>query len=157
MKYPDFHRGRVSAGARLVAAVLLMAFFALQLGGTAQGQETPYYYVSGHIRDSKSSGPVGGAIITAANRDIGVEKKTVSFDDGYYNMSLQAGSYAVNITATTYKTYTGTVNLTGNMTLDFELEKRPVAPTCAVTGAVMAVPLAALGMAAVFERRRWRG
>jgi hypothetical protein len=147
----------VSAGARLAAAVLLTAFFALQLGGPAQGQETPYCYVSGRILDSKSSGAIGGAIITVANRDIGVEKKAVSFDDGYYNMSLQAGLYAMNITATTYKTYTGTVNLTGNMTLDFQLEKRPVASTCAVTGAVMAVPLAALGMAAVLERRRWRG
>ena len=134
-------------------ASLMLALLAVPLGSFAGAQEETYFYISGHVLDRQKGTAVGGAIISLGSKTV------VSFDDGYYNMSLTQGIYAVNITSPTYKTYTGVVDLTGNMTVDFELEKRAAASTCPVTGLVTAVPLAALGLAVAVERghRRKRG
>jgi hypothetical protein len=48
------------------------------------------------------------------------------------------------------------LNLTGNMTMDFELEKRPTTSTCSTTGIVMAAPLAALVLGASTGKARLR-
>ena len=129
---------------------LLLALMCLQIAGTAAAQDEQDCHLSGHILDKKDGTAVGGAMISLGS------KMSVSFDDGYYNMSLPPGMYAVNITSPRYNTYTGVVNLTGNMSMDFELEKRPAASTCSTTGLVMAAPLAALVLAASTGKARLR-
>ena len=131
-------------------ASLILALLAFQLGQFAAAQEQTYFYISGHVLDREKGTAVAGAIISLGTKTV------VSFDDGYYNMSLPEGIFAVNITSAVHKTYTGVVNLTGNMTVDFELEKRAVASTCPVTGVVTAVPLAALGLAFAAGKGRLR-
>jgi len=137
----------------LMAAALLMTLLASVLGTAAQAQDGPYYYLSGHITDKQSAKPVGGAQVEMDPRTGENPKIVVSFDDGYYNMSLPPGVYAAKITAPGFKTYTGTVNLTGNVTIDFTLTKSS-SSACNVTGVVMVAPLAALGMAAVLGTKR---
>lgn len=132
-------------------AALLLALLGFQTMNMAAAQEQEDCHISGRILDKKDGTAVGGAIISMGS------KMSVSFDDGYYNMSLPPGTYDVNITSPRYKTYAGQVNLTGNMTMDFELEKRPAASTCPTTGLVMAVPLAAVGLAASVGRTRRPG
>jgi len=132
-------------------SALLLALLCLQTVNMAAAQEQEDCHLSGRILDKSDKTAVGGAIISMGS------KMSVSFDDGYYNMSLPAGTYYVNITSPRYKTFTGVVNLTGNMTMDFELEKRPAASACPTTGLVMAVPLAALGLAASAGRSRRPG
>jgi hypothetical protein len=128
-------------------AVLLGALLFLLTAGTAAAQDQEDCHLSGHILDKKDRTAVGGAIISMGS------KMSVSFDDGYYNMTLPPGLYGVNITSPRYNTYSGVVNLTGNMTLDFELAKRPTASTCSTTGIVMVAPLAAMVLAVSAGRK----
>ena len=131
-------------------AVLLLALMCLQMVEPAAAQDEEDCHLSGHILDKKDGTAVGGAIISMGS------KMSVSFDDGYYNMTLPPGMYAVNITSPRYNTYSGMVNLTGNMSMDFELEKRPATSTCSTTGLVMAAPLVALALAASAGKARLR-
>jgi hypothetical protein len=131
-------------------AVLLLALMCLQMVEPAAAQDEEDCHLSGRILDKKDGSAVGGAMISMGS------KMSVSFDDGYYNMSLPPGTYDVNITSPQYKTYTGVVNLTGNMTLDFEVEKRPAASDCSTTGIVMVAPLAAMVLAVGAGRKGLR-
>jgi len=133
-----------------LAALVALAFLALCLGNTAAAQDGDLCHLQGHILDKKDGSFVGGAIISMGS------KMSVSFDDGYYNMTLPPGTYGLNITSPRYRTYTGEVNLTGNMTLDFELERRPTESSCQTSGLVMALPLAAVGIAASAGKSRGR-
>jgi len=130
---------RIPTAATMAALIAGLLF--LMTVSMAAAQEQEDCHLSGRILDKKDGAAVGGAIISMGS------KMSVSFDDGYYNMSLPPGIYDVNITSPQYKTYTGVVNLTGNMTLDFELEKRPAASSCSTTGIVMAAPMAAMVLA----------
>jgi hypothetical protein len=127
-------------------ALMPMALLLILQGNIVSAQDAEDCHLQGHILDKKDGAPVGGAIISMGS------KMSVSFDDGYYNMTLPPGTYDVNITSPRYNTYTGVVNLTGNMTLDFELEKRPAGSSCQTTGLVMALPLAAVGLAVPARR-----
>jgi len=131
-------------------ALMPMALLMLWQGNLACAQDVEDCHLQGHILDKKDGAPVGGAIISMGS------KMSVSFDDGYYNMTLPPGIYGVNITSPRYNTYTGVVNLTGNMTLDFELEKRPAESSCQTTGLVMVAPLFAAGLGAAVDGNRRR-
>ena len=127
---------------RFLIALVPFALLAVFSGNIAAARDDGFCHLQGHILEKGGGSPVGGAIIEMGS------KMSVSFDDGYYNMTLPQGTYGVNITSPRYKTYTGVVNLTANMTLDFELEKRPTESSCQTAGIVMAMPLAAVGLAA---------
>jgi len=118
---------------------------------TASGTE--YFHLSGYIRDESTRHAIGGAIIEVGVPQTADYKQTVSFDDGYYNMTLPAGSQPVSVNASGYKTYSGTVNITANMTLDFDLTKSSTASGCAGSGIVMAIPLGTVCLMAVLRRR----
>lgn len=140
----------------MMTAALLVTILASIPGTGVQAQDGPYYYLSGHITDKQSSKPVGGAQVEMDPGTGENPKMVVSFDDGYYNMSLPPGLYTVKITASGFKAYTGTVNHTGNVTIDFSLT-RSSSSACNISGVVMVAPMAALGLAAVAGRTRRQG
>jgi hypothetical protein len=124
---------------------------AIVLPATASGTE--YFHLSGYVRDEGTRSAIGGAIVEVGVPQAEGYKQTVSFDDGYYNMTLPAGSQPVSVNASGYKTYSGTVNITANMSLDFDLAKSSTASGCSGTGIVMAIPLGTLCLMALLRKR----
>ena len=72
--------------------------------------------VSGKVADEAGS-PLAGANVVVEGTDLG----TASSEDGTYSISIEEGSYTVTASVIGYQSSTASVDVSGDVTLDFSL------------------------------------
>ena len=130
------------------AALALVATFAFLLLGTlpvAQAEDTVYYSISGKVLEAGTQKAISGAQVTVGT------KTMVSDDAGFFKLDLLPGEYTVEVTADGFWKYSGNLSLSGNLTRDFELKKKPDTSACGVIWMALGIPLMAVAAAG------WRG
>jgi len=97
----------------LVATILMPMFL---FGQEAVTEEKVSMSVSGVVADEAGS-PLAGANVVVEGTDLGA----ASQEDGTYSIKLDAGSYTVTASVIGYKSSTASVDVSGDVTLDFGL------------------------------------
>ncbi|TAL46524.1 MAG: TonB-dependent receptor, partial [Chitinophagaceae bacterium] len=90
---------------------IIILLFAIISSTVVLGQNT----VSGKVSDNSGKGISGASVTTRGGRG------TVSGADGMYSLSLPAGSATITVSFVGYASASRTVNISGNMTVDFVL------------------------------------
>jgi opacity protein-like surface antigen len=132
----------------LKAAFALAAACAVVLIGilpVAPAEDTVYYTISGKVLEAGTGKAVSGAQVTVGT------KTMVSDDSGFFRLDMLAGDYTIGVTADGYWNYSGNITLSGNITKDLELKKKPDTGACGVIWMALAIPLSAVAVAG------WRG
>ena len=97
----------------LVATILMPIFL---FGQEAVTEEKVSMSVSGVVADEAGS-PLAGANVVVEGTDLGA----ASQEDGTYSIKLDAGSYTVTASVIGYQSSTASVDVSGDVTLDFGL------------------------------------
>ena len=111
----------------------------------ASAEDAVYYSISGKVLEAGTGKAVSGAQVTAGT------KTMVSDDAGFFKLDMLQGDYTVTVTADGYWKYSGNIALSGNITKDIELKKKPDTGACGVVWMALGVPLSAVALAG------WRG
>ncbi len=130
-----------------VAFSLAMACaFALMMTlPAASAEDTVYYSISGKVLEAGNGKAISGAQVTVGT------KTMVSDDAGFFKLDMLPGDHTVTVTADGYWKYAGNITLSGNITKDIELKKKPDTGACGVIWMALGVPLSAVAVAG------WRG
>jgi len=126
--------------------ILAFAFLLLAACGSAQAEDTVYYSISGKVLESGTTKVISGAQVTVGT------KTMVSDDAGFFKLDMPPGNYTVGVSADGYWKYSGNLSLSGNITRDFELKKKPDATACGAIWVVVGIPIAAVAL--IGMRRR---
>jgi len=127
----------------LVAACALAALGLLPF---AQAEDTGYHSISGKVLESGTTKVISGAQVTVGT------KTMVSDDAGFFKLDMPPGNYTVEVSADGYWKYSGNLSVSGNITRDFELKKKPDTTACGAIWAVVGIPIAAVAF--IGMRRR---
>ena len=79
----------------------------------------PKYTINGHVKDAKNGEMLIGATVYIKELKTG----TVSNSYGYYSISLPAGKYTITYSFVGYNSIPRTLDLTGDITINIELEE----------------------------------
>ena len=88
------------------------------ISGTDKTDNARNISITGYVRDSKTHEPLIGATISVEGQPLG----TASNGIGYYTLTLKKGEYTLIYSYLGYRREYVTTNLTGNITIDQELE-----------------------------------
>lgn len=138
----------------LKAAFALAAACAVVLMGTlpvALAEDAVYYSISGKVLEAGTGKAVSGAQVTVGT------KTMVSDDSGFFKLDMLPGDYTVGVTADGYWNYSGNITLSGNITKDFELKKKPDTTACGAIWMFLTVPLVAAAASGRRGKRRLQG
>lgn len=136
------------------AVLSLLAACAVLLAGTlpvSRAEDDVYYSLSGKVLEAASDKVIAGAQVTVGT------KTMVSDDAGFFKLDLLPGNYTFEVTADGYWKYSGNLTISGNLTRDFELKKKPDSSACGVIWMALAVPLLGVAAAGWRGRRRPQG
>ena len=97
--------------------ISLVFLFLFAVCGEAQQKFT----LSGYIKDASDGEALIGAVVRAKEINKGASANTY----GFYSLTVEKGTYTVEVTYVGYETYSKTIELTKNQTLNIEM--KPVA------------------------------
>ena len=75
------------------------------------------YSISGYIKDARNGEAMAGATVYAKENYKGTTANTY----GFYSFTLEEGSYTIQVSFIGYETYSQTIVLNKNLTIDVEL------------------------------------
>ena len=126
--------------------LLAVTFLLLAAFGTAQAEDTGYHSISGKVLESGTTKVISGAQVTVGT------KTMVSDDAGFFKLDMPPGNYTVEVSADGYWKYSGNLSVSGNITRDFELKKKPDTTACGAIWAVIGIPVAAVAFIGMSRR-----
>jgi hypothetical protein len=133
--------------------ILAVAVIGFASSGIAQTESAR---VQGNVTDTAGAA-IPGATVTVRSTNTGREVKATTNEDGFYSiLSLQPGTYDIEVTQSNFRTTKQQVkfDVAQNATLDFSLEAGAVSETVTVTGDAPQVETGSSTVSAVVRGRQ---